>query len=102
MAQYGFIPAMASPAENVTAYCSAIPTSKNLSGNFSAKLLSPVPSPIAAVIAAILLYFSAIDNIFLPKTSVHDKASHLFFAAPVSLSKAETPWKTSGLFSAGT
>ncbi len=95
MAQYGFIPAMASPAENVTAYCSAIPTSKNLSGNFSAKLLSPVPSPIAAVIAAILLYFSAIDNIFLPKTSVHDKA-------PVSLSKAETPWKTSGLFSAGT
>ena len=42
----------------------------------------------------------AIDNIFLPKTSVHDKASHLFFAAPVSLSKAETPWKTSGLFSA--
>ena len=39
-AKYGLYPCAASPAAKVTACSSAIPTSKNLSGNFFSNLLS--------------------------------------------------------------
>ena len=41
------------PAANVNACSSAIPTSKNRSGNISLKVFKPVPEGIAAVIATI-------------------------------------------------
>ena len=47
----GLRPRVASPAANVTACPSAIPTSKNRSGIAAAKMLVPVPAGIAAVIA---------------------------------------------------
>ena len=47
-------PIEASPDANVTACCSAIPTSKNLSGISLLKNCKPVPYFIAAVIAQIL------------------------------------------------
>ena len=60
------MPSFASPAAKVKACCSAIPTSKNLSGNFIEKSLSPVPSRIAAVIATIFSFFSASSISFSP------------------------------------
>lgn len=61
MAHYSALsPAAAMPAADVTACCSAMPTSKNLSGNFCANFFSPVPSGIAAVTAAILQFREAI------------------------------------------
>ncbi|SKS55043.1 Uncharacterised protein [Mycobacteroides abscessus subsp. abscessus] len=45
---------MASPAAEVTACCSAIPTSNSRSGKRSPNLLSPVGPGMAAVIATIL------------------------------------------------
>ena len=58
-AKTGFMPPSASPAANVAACSSAMPTSKNLSGNFFANSESPVPSVIAAETAQILSSFSA-------------------------------------------
>ena len=52
-ANTGIFPAAASPAQKVTACSSAIPTSKNRSGNPFEKPQSPVPSHIAAVTAQI-------------------------------------------------
>ena len=60
----------ASPAANVTACCSAIPTSKNLFSNFSLNLLRPVPDGMAAVIAVIFSLSSAILHNVSAKTSV--------------------------------
>ena len=51
MAATGARPPFAIAAQNVTACCSAIATSKNLSGYFDANSVSPVPSGIAAVTA---------------------------------------------------
>ena len=45
------MPWVASPPANVTAWPSAMPTSKNRSGCFFWKMLVPVPLGIAAVIA---------------------------------------------------
>src|SRR5437016_2652802 len=45
------MPAIASPAANVTACCSQMPTSKKRSGNSLAKFSNPVDDAIAAVIA---------------------------------------------------
>ena len=59
MAQNGLRPSVAKPAANVTACCSAIPTSKHRSGNLFWKKLRPVPPPIAAWIATILSSTSA-------------------------------------------
>ena len=50
---------MAKPAAKVTACCSAIPTSKDLSGNFFSNKLIPVPEGIAPVIPTILVSCSA-------------------------------------------
>ncbi len=47
----GCRPAIASPAAEVTACCSAMPTSNQRSGNASAKVCRPVERSIAAVIA---------------------------------------------------
>ncbi len=47
----GRMPASASPAANVTACCSQIPTSKKRSGNSFAKFSRPVDDAIAAVMA---------------------------------------------------
>ena len=63
-------PSKASPVAKVTACCSHIPTSKNLSGYFSEKSFKPVPSLIAAVIAIIRGSISANLRIVFPKISV--------------------------------
>ena len=68
-ANTGLRPPAAIPAENVTAFSSAIPTSKNLSGNHLENLLSPVTSGIAAVTATIDLSFLASWHIFSENTS---------------------------------
>ena len=54
IAANGFMPSAARPAANVTACCSAMPTSKWRSGNFLAKMSVDVPDGMAAVIAQIL------------------------------------------------
>ena len=54
----GFIPAAAIPAENVTACSSAIPTSKNLSGNIFLNRFKPVPSEIRHLFKEALLSFT--------------------------------------------
>ncbi len=51
MAQNGAMPSAAMPAAKVTACCSAMPTSKQRSGNALAKRSSPVPDGMAAVTA---------------------------------------------------
>src|SRR2546426_30791 len=51
MAQTGFIPCVANPAANSTAWPSAIPTSKKRSGKRLANRTRFVPDAIAAVIA---------------------------------------------------
>ena len=48
MAQNGRKPSVASPAAKVTACCSAMPTSKQRSGNALANRSSPVPDGMAA------------------------------------------------------
>ena len=68
IASTGFKPSFAIPAIIPIACCSAIPTSKNLSGNFSEKLFKPVPSFIAAVTATIFSFFSASSTNFSPNT----------------------------------
>ena len=59
MAQNGTMPSVAMPAANVTACCSAMPTSKQRSGKRLANRSSPVPDGIAAVIATTLGFASA-------------------------------------------
>ena len=66
----GFIPPAASPQAKVTACSSAIPTSKNRSGNIRRNRDSPVPSAIAAVMAAIFGSLLASSHRTLPNTSV--------------------------------
>ena len=51
MARIGFLPSLARPAAKVMLCCSAMATSKNFSGYFSANLFIPEPSDIAGVIA---------------------------------------------------
>ena len=66
----GIIPPLASPAANVRACCSAIPTSNALSGKAFWKALTPVPRDIAAVIATTSLFFFPILRSFLENISV--------------------------------
>ena len=68
IATTGFMPFEAMPAAKVTACSSAIPTSKNLSGNLSAIRFSPVPDGIAADIATIFSSLSASSTSFLLNT----------------------------------
>ena len=63
-------PLVASPAANVTACCSAIPTSKNRFGYMFRNLLSPVPSGMAAVIATTFGLLSPSLHITVEKISV--------------------------------
>ena len=69
MATTGLRPPSAIPAAAVTACCSAIPTSKQRSGNLSRKERRPVESGIAAVTATT---FELDSPIF---TRVSEKAS---------------------------
>ncbi|CNM12524.1 Uncharacterised protein [Mycobacterium tuberculosis] len=59
MATTGCIPPMASPAADVSACCSAMPTSNNRSGYRFPKALSPVGPGIAAVMATMSRRFLA-------------------------------------------
>ena len=85
----GRMPDIASPAANVTACCSQMPTSKNRSGNSLAKLSSPVDEPIAAVIAQTSGRRVAAVMSASPKTSVYVRSVDR--GRPVSGSKALTP-----------
>ena len=60
---------MASPAANVTACCSAIPTSNALSGNSLIIYFKELPVGIAGVIPIIFLFFFAKSKTVNPKTS---------------------------------
>ena len=71
MAQTGFKPSVESPAAKVTQCCSAMPTSKARSGNFSRILSTPVPSGIAAVSAIIFSSRAISSHIVWPKTAVY-------------------------------
>ena len=94
-------PSVAKPAENVTACCSAIPTSNILFGNFFANKSIPVPDGIAAVIPIILLSLSACLINVLAKTLVYDGILELDFSCtPVFILNFETPWYLSFEFSA--
>ena len=53
------MPSAARPAANVTACCSAMPTSKVRSGKRLPKISTPVPDGMAAVMATILESSSA-------------------------------------------
>ena len=84
----------------VTACCSAMPTSKNLSGNASLKGSMPVPSLMAAVMTA--RSFSSLPM----RHSVSPAMAELSFLAvpgllPVSGSNFPMPWNLLGSFSAG-
>ena len=63
------IPCVASPAENVTACCSAIPTSYVLSGITAIILFKELPVSIAGVTPTILSFLFANSIIVSPKTS---------------------------------
>ena len=102
MVTNGLNPSHASPAAKVTACCSAIPTSKNLSGCSFENSFSPVPSGIAAVIATIFLSFLACIVNSLANIFVYDAIFELdLFCLPVGMSNLLTPWNLSDEFSAG-
>ena len=69
MLQKGVYPLMASPAENVTACCSAMPTSNVRSGMASIIMLRLHPVGMAGVMPRILLFFLASSSMVCPKTS---------------------------------
>ena len=96
----GIIPLSASPTANVTACCSAIPTSKNLSGNILAYSVNPVPDSIAAVIAAIFLFSFAALTIHSPASAEKVFDFCFVFNSPVSISKGAIPWNLEGFCSA--
>ena len=70
IATIGRNPPAARPAAKVTACCSAIPTSKNLSGYTFLNLFRPVPSGIAAVMATTSGFLLASLIITVENTSV--------------------------------
>jgi len=63
------MPWVASPAENVTACCSAIPTSNVLSGISFIMIFKEQPEGMAGVMPAILMFNLASSSIVLPNTS---------------------------------
>src|ERR1700757_381344 len=69
MLQNGIKPCVANPAEKVTACCSAMPTSKALSGIAFIIMFNEHPLGIAGVTPIILLFFSASSTIVYPNTS---------------------------------
>ncbi|MNQ75086.1 hypothetical protein D3C85_898660 [compost metagenome] len=90
MLQKGTKPWVAKPAEKVTACCSAIPTSKALSGIAFIIIFSEQPDGIAGVIPTILLFASANSTMVCPKTSWYFGGCGLsiigFLISPVILS----------------
>ena len=90
MLQKGNIPCVASPAEKVTACCSAIPTSKTLWGISSIILFKEEPESIAGVTPTILSFSLANSIIVSPKTSWYFGGiflGDLEIISPVSLLK---------------
>src|ERR1700739_532803 len=89
--QYGIRPCVANPAENVTACCSAIPTSNARSGIAFIIMFSEQPVGIAGVMPIILLFFSASSTMVCPNTSWYLGGCGVVFSAaltlPVILSK---------------
>lgn len=86
---------MARPAANVTACCSAIPTSKQRSGKRFWNRLSPVPPPIAAWMATMLSSLSASAIKDSAKYWVYVRVGVLGFNCfPDSGSNLTTPVKT--------
>ena len=100
MATTGIIPCLARPPAMDTACCSAIPTSKVRSGNFSMNFSSPVPLGMAAVMAQTLESFAASSTIFPPKESEKEITLPLR-GLPVSGSNFPMPWNREGSSSAG-
>ena len=92
MAAYGLYPSVANPAANVTACCSAIPTSNVLSGNFFSKIFNPVPEGIAPVIPIIFVSCSACFIKVSAKTFVYDGILDIdFVCSPVETLNLDTP-----------
>ena len=102
MAQNGFMPSAAMPAANVTACCSAMPTSKVRVGKRLAKRSSPVPPGIAAVIATTRASASASAISASANTRVYDGGpGGGLTCSPVITLKRDTPWYLSAAASAG-
>ena len=92
MAHTGLMPCVASPPANVTAWPSAMPTSKNRSGHRFWKIAVPVPDGIAAVIATRSGCSSASAVSASPNTWVHVGGPLAFFrGSPVIGSYAARP-----------
>ncbi|MNP14652.1 hypothetical protein D3C76_1069850 [compost metagenome] len=89
-AKTGFNPSAAIPAANVTACCSAIPTSKNLFGNNLEYSFNPVPSGMAAVIATISSLSSESLTIAF-ENALEYVISFEAFISPFIELKGETP-----------
>ena len=95
IATTGFSPFSLKPAANVTACCSAIPTSKNRLGYFLANEFSPLPSDIAGVMAQSSLLILASSIIHSSKICVK------VFCCKIFVLDLEIPWNLFGSFSAG-
>ena len=91
----GLNPSFAIAAIDVTACCSAIATSQNLSGNSSISLSIPVPLGIAAVTPTTFFFSLAKFNNASEKTEVADFGPSFFLNLPVSISKGPTPCQCS-------
>ena len=94
------MPPQESPPAKVTACSSAMPTSKNRSGNFLEKESNPVPFAMAAVMQAIFSFLFPSSTILFEKFSVKLRLSN-FSTTPSLVLKGPTPWNAAGLFSAG-
>src|SRR6185437_14146375 len=88
--QNGISPCAAKPAENVTACCSAMPTSNARVGIFSIIIFIEEPDGIAGVMPTILSFYSASSTIVLPNTSWYFGACGVVYTLvcilPVNLS----------------
>ena len=102
MAANGFSPSLASPAQKVTACCSAMPTSNTRPGKCFSNSVSPVPPPIAACTATTRSSSRASATSASAKNWVYEATGALAFTcAPVAKSNFATPWYRSCALSAG-
>ena len=103
--QKGIKPSLAKPAEKVTAWPSAIPTSKIRSGISCIITFMEHPVGIAGVTPTILLFISANSNKVFPKTYWYkegsDFSSHSIIRSPVSLLNNPGACHSVAEFSAG-
>src|ERR1700753_1530975 len=79
------MPSVARPAPNVTACCSAMPTSKVRSGKTFWKISIPVPPGIAAVMPTMVGSFSASFTSVSPNTRVEEGAVGCALAVTLAL-----------------